>query len=1204
MTTARLWDREAGAPPAPEFAGTERFELVRRLGRGGFGDVYEARDRELGRSVALKVLRRTTVRDLQSFKREFRGLADVRHPGLVQLLELHRAGDTWFFTMELVRGRSLRNDVWRHEPTPGLEALGERRVRVDRARVVNAIEQLVDAVSFLHGTGRVHRDIKPPNVLVEDTGRVVLLDFGLVTMIGGTVAGFAGTPGYAAPELLAGERATPRADWFSVGVLLHELATGTRSLSRDVAFEIGPTPITVTNPEEVEDLAAAARELCATRRPEVLAAALGVASAEHPRPLAPRPPVLLGRASQLAQLQQAYDEVLAGEARIVLLHGPSGIGKSHLLAQFVAGLDAATVLAGACHERERIPFRAFDGVIDDLVGVLSGGWASAAISPEQALAAVRVFPALGAVLPVASAPRAPATPDVRELRSQAFTALRALLASVARHVPLVIAIDDLQWGDHDSAQLFAELTRPPLAGALFLFGARGDGSPALPEWWEPVLLAREVTDVAVPPLAPGEITELVRALGDASTLPDETARRIAAESQGNPYFVHQLVARAARGEPSSTRIPTVQQVVLDEILDLPTGARWLAEGLALVARPVDGDTALALAPEPETARGALAELQHAQLVSVLERATGTLVSLRHDRVREALVAAIPSHQWNERHRHVARVLEQRGPEHAEPGLLSALYSEAGDLAAASVHAEAAAERAAQAFAFHQAAELYAKALEWCTDGARRAQLRPRLADALANAGRGASAAPLYQQLAADRGDLEASALRRRAVEAYLTSGHLEAGLRELSELGRTLELPFPSSPGRAFTAALALMAKLRLRGGPVDPTRRPTPREQLQMDTCYAAAKGLIGSDAMRGSYFALRALDLALASGDRARAARYRSFVGAAILAAAGGALGRWGKTMLAEAAREVAASDDPLLAATHDVCSAQTAILDGAWSAALERSDRALELLRTRCKNVAWEKNFSQMGALRALEELGRLAEARTRVDGFLRAALDEGDVYAEVTARLFRGVHRLALHDLDGARVDANLALGMWTHHGYHVQHLYALRIHLFADLYEGLPDRAWRRLESEWSRIDGSFLMRVPTGRIDVMLMRGRAALALALAASDATSRRRLLPIAERAARLLAREPRPDAGAHGLVLRAAASTLRGERATAIGLLTTAEARFTALGMRLCAAYAAYRREQLEGTAPGAAAEVMRGEGIASPERWLAVHAPGFA
>ena len=124
MTTVHLWDREASATP-PEFAGTERFELVRCIGRGGFGDVYEARDRELGRSVALKVLRRTSVRDLQSFKREFRGLADVRHPNLVQLLELHRDGDTWFFSMELVRGRSLRRDVWCHEPMPGIDALGE-----------------------------------------------------------------------------------------------------------------------------------------------------------------------------------------------------------------------------------------------------------------------------------------------------------------------------------------------------------------------------------------------------------------------------------------------------------------------------------------------------------------------------------------------------------------------------------------------------------------------------------------------------------------------------------------------------------------------------------------------------------------------------------------------------------------------------------------------------------------------------------------------------------------------------------------------------------------------------------------------------------------------------------------------------------------------------------------------------------------------
>src|SRR5262245_61220116 len=101
-TTKGLAGDETAIPA--DFAGTQRFEVIRRLGVGGFGIVHEAFDRDLGASVALKVLRRRSPHDLQLFKREFRNLADVRHPNLVTLHELHTAGEQWFFTMELVRG--------------------------------------------------------------------------------------------------------------------------------------------------------------------------------------------------------------------------------------------------------------------------------------------------------------------------------------------------------------------------------------------------------------------------------------------------------------------------------------------------------------------------------------------------------------------------------------------------------------------------------------------------------------------------------------------------------------------------------------------------------------------------------------------------------------------------------------------------------------------------------------------------------------------------------------------------------------------------------------------------------------------------------------------------------------------------------------------------------------------------------------------
>lgn len=126
----RFPNRKQPLPSADreEFEGTGRFELVRRLGAGGFGVVYEALDRERGARVALKVLRASRTDALYHFKQEFRALADIAHPNLVSLYELLNEGGRWFFTMELVRGRGFLEWVW-EQPVP-LARLGRGGLEV------------------------------------------------------------------------------------------------------------------------------------------------------------------------------------------------------------------------------------------------------------------------------------------------------------------------------------------------------------------------------------------------------------------------------------------------------------------------------------------------------------------------------------------------------------------------------------------------------------------------------------------------------------------------------------------------------------------------------------------------------------------------------------------------------------------------------------------------------------------------------------------------------------------------------------------------------------------------------------------------------------------------------------------------------------------------------------------------------------------
>ena len=214
------------------------------------GIVYEALDQDRNERVALKTIRQASAESLLRLKREFRSLQGIHHPNLVALGELFSEGSQCFFTMELVegsellawvRGTALRGVHAFADTLPGPASTrsgmlpppraseGPPPMAPDEARVRGAFRQLALGLSALHDAGKVHRDVKPPNVRVTAEGRVVLLDFGLVldSVKGNSVTGLAaGTPAYMAPEQASSAMVGPPADWYAVGVALYECLTG------------------------------------------------------------------------------------------------------------------------------------------------------------------------------------------------------------------------------------------------------------------------------------------------------------------------------------------------------------------------------------------------------------------------------------------------------------------------------------------------------------------------------------------------------------------------------------------------------------------------------------------------------------------------------------------------------------------------------------------------------------------------------------------------------------------------------------------------------------------------------------------------------------------------------------------------------------------------------------------------------------------
>ncbi|MBA3396912.1 MAG: protein kinase [Deltaproteobacteria bacterium] len=220
-----------GGAATPEIAElvAKRYRIVRWLGGGGMGSVYEALDTELGDPVALKVLRGGLSDDaLERFRREVRLTRRVQHRNVARMFDIgEHAGDR-FLTMELIAGEPLTRELGSRMPWP---------------RLLSIAIQICEGLEAAHRVGVIHRDLKPDNVLLERaTDRAVITDFGIarsmddvgVTQVGAVI----GTPRYMSPEQLAGSTIDARADLFSLGVMLFELASGQRPWSGDNAISI------------------------------------------------------------------------------------------------------------------------------------------------------------------------------------------------------------------------------------------------------------------------------------------------------------------------------------------------------------------------------------------------------------------------------------------------------------------------------------------------------------------------------------------------------------------------------------------------------------------------------------------------------------------------------------------------------------------------------------------------------------------------------------------------------------------------------------------------------------------------------------------------------------------------------------------------------------------------------------------------------
>jgi len=361
------------------------------------------------------------------------------------------------------------------------------------------------------------------------------------------------------PEQASAEPVTAATDWYSVGVILFEALTGRLPFQGDALrilrdkVERDPPPPHELAAEVPADLDALCVELLrrdSAARPtgsDIIRRLRATRdSIEPPASVSRRTASpLLGRETHLRMLDDAFRHVQTGHTVVVHVAGPSGMGKSALVQSFLERLRAVegtVVLAGQCYEKESVPYKAFDSLVDALSHYLRQlpPLQAEVVLPRDMAALSRIFPVLERLQPTMTL-RSVNVADPAEVRRRAFAALRELLARLGDRRPLVLAIDDLQWGDSDSLALYGEILRRPDPPHLLLLGSfrseEEESSPFLQGLQAMQKQAGETLDqrrLAVEPLTPSEGRELALRLlnGDERAWPDLAAALEPADDLG------------------------------------------------------------------------------------------------------------------------------------------------------------------------------------------------------------------------------------------------------------------------------------------------------------------------------------------------------------------------------------------------------------------------------------------------------------------------------------------------------------------------------------------------------------------------------------------------------------------------------------------------------------------------------------------------
>ena len=680
-----------------------RYELLETIGEGGMGVVYRVDDRSDAQTRALKILKDTAEKQPASerrFRREYRALAKLRHPAVVDVFDTGTFEGHLFFVMELVTGHTLRD--WGSITPAGTRSEAELRDELDF--YLRTIVTVLDALSDVHASGVVHRDLKPQNVMIDEEGSVRIMDFGVALELQAPASETSsnmilGTVGYVSPEEVRGVKLDARADLYSVGAMLYEYITGELPFDDEnpiLAFtrmlKERPVPPRRLQPfvsQELDDVvlrllerepedryqsaeeAAFALNLCleSSSGQSTMDASSVALRMRIPTLYSSR---LVGHQVGLHLLGRLLEKSRRGQGRMALVLGEAGIGKTRLVQELAVSEERSqiTFLHGSCFEREGVFYQPYAEMIGDYVRRV--GRTAKRDQLMERLYDADLFPLMREIN--RESQEAEERPRMAiEEKVRLFEAVARLVADFTRQRPILMHLDDMHYSDELTLEMTRHLARNLKAVPILIVVSLRPDECKRPEAAHVRRFLDDMrreglldAEVKLDRLARDEVGELLSSLvrfEPSAELVDSVFHL----TDGIPYFVEEVVktipsdVRVAGGHAGGELpIPaTIAEIVQRQLMSLSADERDVLRDAAHIGTDFEFDLLLQVTGRDEgDLLDLIDEFLRSGLVTEISTSRRDAYRFTHPAVRETLLRQVGERKRRKVHLRIALAMEE------------------------------------------------------------------------------------------------------------------------------------------------------------------------------------------------------------------------------------------------------------------------------------------------------------------------------------------------------------------------------------------------------------------------------------------------------------------------------------------------------------------------------------------------------------------